>query len=222
MTTRTYKYIMSTLSVIGLVAMIVAMTAVSKERQRLMQEAEASGHEVMLVPIAEDTTLTDEPLGHITDFSLTNQFGKETKLSDLKGSIWVADFIFTSCESICPDMTTNMANVQRAFPDTPNVRFVSISVDPERDTPEVLAAFGERFGADPQRWDFLTGDKEYIKEISYQGFLIGSGDVMTNHSNKFILVDREGDIRGFYTGTDETDVARLTIDIRTLLDDPTV
>jgi len=202
--------------------MIVAMTAVSKERQRLIQEAEASGHEVMLVPIAEDTTLTNEPLGCITDFSLTNQSGKETKLSDLKGSIWVADFIFTSCESICPDMTTNMAKVQRAFPDTPNVRFVSISVDPERDTPEVLTAFGERFGADPQRWDFLTGDKEYIKEISYQGFLIGSGDVMTNHSNKFILVDREGDIRGFYTGTDETDVARLTIDIRTLLDDPTV
>jgi protein SCO1 len=222
MTTRTYKYIMSTLSVIGLVAMIVAMTAVSKERQRLIQEAEASGHEVMLVPIAEDTTLTNEPLGCITDFSLTNQSGKETKLSDLKGSIWVADFIFTSCESICPDMTTNMAKVQRAFPDTPNVRFVSISVDPERDTPEVLTAFGERFGADPQRWDFLTGDKEYIKEISYEGFLIGSGDVMTNHSNKFILVDREGDIRGFYTGTDETDVARLTIDIRTLLDDPTV
>lgn len=213
---------MTTLSVIGLAAMIVAMTAVSKERQRLLHEAEASGHEVMLVPIAEDTTLTDEPLGHITDFTLTNQSGQETKLDDLKGNIWVADFIFTSCKSICPDMTTNMAKVQSAFTDAPNVRFVSISVDPETDTPEVLTAFGEKFGANPERWDFLTGDKDYIKEISYQGFLVGTGDVMTNHSNKFILVDREGDIRGFYTGTDETDVARLTIDIRTLLDDPTV
>lgn len=219
MTKRTYTYIMTSLSVVGLIAMIVAMTAAKNERDRLVKEQQLLGHKIALSPVMEDTTLTDEPLGSITDFELTNQTGSKTSLNDMKGKVWVADFIFTSCSGICPDMTKNLATVQHAFVDEPDVRFVSISVDPDKDTPEVLAAFAEKFGADPERWNFLTGPKDYIKEISYQGFMIGSGEVMTNHSDKFILVDHQGDIRGFYTGTDMEDVARMNEDIRTLLND---
>lgn len=219
MTTRTYTYIMTTLSVIGLVAMLVAMSAISKERKRLLQEVVAAGHQVALIPVGSQQVLSDS-LGKVTDFELTNQSGQTTKRSDLDGKIWVADFIFTSCKSICPTMTKNLVTVQEAFSDAEDVRFVSISVDPVTDTPEVLTQFSEKYGANLERWDFLTGPEDTIKDISYQSFMMATGEEMTNHSPKFILIDRDGDIRGLYIGIDLMDVNRLKKDIQTLLDEP--
>ena len=221
MTTRTYTYIMTTLSVIGLVAMLVAMSAISKERNRVTQEVSMGGHQVALIPVGSQQVLSDS-LGTVADFELTNQSGQVMKRSDLNGKIWVVDFIFTSCESICPTMTKNLVTVQEAFSDSEDVRFVSISVDPVTDTPEVLAQFGEKYGADPERWDFLTGPKDYVQEISYKSFMLATGEEMTNHSPKFILVDRDGDIRGLYIGIDLMDVDRLKRDIQTLLQEPVI
>ena len=218
MTTRTYRIIMSTLSVIGLVAMLVAMGSINRKRNQMELEADADMHQVTLLPLDSQQVLSDS-LGTIRDFELTNQSGQLTTRNDLDGKIWVADFIFTSCESICPTMTENLSTVQDAFSNSEDVHFVSITVDPERDTPEVLTEFSEQFNVNPERWDFLTGPKEYIKELSYQGFMIGTGDEMTNHSPKFILIDRDGDIRGFYTGTELPDVERLKVDIQTLLNE---
>ncbi len=167
------------------------------------------------VPEAELDTLP--VLGQVSDFELTAATGQPFRADRLAGKVWVADFIFTSCAGICPVMTGEMAELHRAFEGEDRVEFVSISVDPETDTPEVLAEYGERYGADPERWHFLTGDIDYIHPLATQTFKIGSLDDLLIHSSRFVLVDGAGAIRGYYIGTDTEDVARLAGDIAELL-----
>ena len=153
----------------------------------------------------------------VPDFTLTDAKGESFSLDDMRGQVVVADFIFTACPGMCPMMAKEMKAIQDEFAEVSDLHFVSFSVDPETDTPEVLTAYGERYEADPERWHFLTGDIEETMRISVEGFKLGSEDAPLDHSSKFVLVDREGTIRGYYDSLYEPDMAQLRDDIRRLL-----
>lgn len=165
--------------------------------------------------------------GQVPDFSLVKTDGKKFTNADLTGKVWIADFIFTHCSGICPLMTGKMSSAAKELELEPEVRFVSFSVDPERDTPEVLAKYAERFNAAPDRWFFLTGDKAQIFKLSNQHFHLGVADVSpeerealdqsVRHSAKFVLVDREGQIRGYYDSDGPNAGVKLIQDARLLL-----
>jgi len=147
-------------------------------------------------------------LGHVPTFSLTDQAGRTVTDRDLRGSLWVASFIFTRCPSACPMLTAKFKALQGQLSSLSGIRYVSISVDPEHDTPEVLAAYARRFGADTTRWSFLTGPLAQIEQTVVKGFKIHIGTPQRNannptlidimHGEHFVLVDREGTIRGYY------------------------
>lgn len=164
-------------------------------------------------------TITELPvLSTLPDFSLTSDKGTEVTKATLAGKVWIADFFFTSCSGPCPVMTRSMAEVAKKLELYPEVEFVSISVDPETDTPEVLARYGEKFGANPARWHFLTGTVEAIQQIAVKGFMIGSVDDPVIHSTKFCLVDQKGQIRGYYTGTEAAETDQLIAAVHRLLE----
>lgn len=167
--------------------------------------------------VAEAETLP--VLSTLPDFSLTTEQNTPLSKSDLAGKVWVADFFFSSCSGPCPIMTRNMAGVAERLKGTPDLAFVSISVDPETDTPEVLSRYGAKYGADPAQWHFLTGDLAAIQTLAVEGFMVGSVDDPIIHSPKFCLVDREGRVRGYYTGTDEAELVELMFDIDQLIEE---
>lgn len=160
-------------------------------------------------------------LAELPEFTLTERSGNPISRDDLHGKVWVADFIFTRCPGPCPAMSRRFAELQRAFRNLDNVRLVSISVDPEHDTPEVLADYAESYGADPERWLFLTGEKEAILDLAVQGFKISAGDDPNLHGTHFVLVDRRGHIRAFYRSSDDETLAQLRRDVRRLAKEPT-
>lgn len=171
--------------------------------------------------IAESTTALSELAVHqqLPDFSLTDQRGVPFALSDLHDKVWVADFIFTSCATICPPMTIEMATLQDEFA-AEDVHFVSFSVDPERDTPEVLFRYADDYGADGSRWAFLTGQKETIYQLAHEGFNLAAGHRGSEilHSTRFVLVDRNQQLRGYYESRSPGSLQQLRKDIRTLLE----
>jgi protein SCO1/2 len=154
--------------------------------------------------------------GRVPTFQLISQTGEPFDRQALNGKIWVADFIFTHCSGPCPRMSAQMRRVQTAVTELPDVRLVSFSVDPERDTPTELAAYAARYHAQPGRWFFLTGDQKTLDALDRRAFMLGNVDGKLEHSTRFVLVDRQGRIRGYY-GTDQVDpTARLIVDIRRL------
>jgi protein SCO1/2 len=159
-------------------------------------------------------------------FTLTNRDGRAVRLQDLAGHPWIADFIFTRCPASCPLMTARMARLNRELPDDLPVRLVSISVDPEHDTPQVLQRYAESYKA-PDRWLFLTGGQEEIYRLSRKGFKLGIEIPSSSspggppvepilHSTRFVLVDGEGRIRGYYDGFDEDSMKKLRRDLETV------
>jgi len=155
-------------------------------------------------------------MGQINDFNLQGSDGKNVTLADLKGMIWVADFMFTTCSGICPMMTKNLASLHRSYKQEKDVLMVSISVNPETDTPEVLKAYAKKHNADAAQWLFLRGSNEAIKKIAVESFKLGSVDEPVFHSSYFTLVDRQGRIRGYYDGTDDEGVRKLFKDLAIL------
>jgi protein SCO1 len=155
----------------------------------------------------------------VTDFTLIEASGKTVKLADLRGKVWVASFIFTSCAGSCPIMTHHLAKSQADLPVRDDFKLVSISVDPERDTPAVLMQYAAKNGADRSRWLFLTGDKAQIHRLSRQTFKLAVDDSGTtvDHSSKFVLVDRNGVIRGYYSGLELDSVRQLVRDVTRVL-----
>ena len=154
----------------------------------------------------------------VPDFNLTTQQGESLTLSDMKGKIWVADFIFTNCPTICPAMTLEMASLQSEFVADP-VYFVSFSVDPERDTSDVLARYATAYGADDRRWHFLTGDKTHIYQLAEKGFSLAAGHNGTEllHSTRFVLVAPDGNIYDYYDSRSKPALLRLRRDVKALL-----
>ncbi|MDA1043697.1 MAG: SCO family protein [Verrucomicrobia bacterium] len=159
-------------------------------------------------------------LNRIPDFTLTNSFAKPFGLGDLTGKVWVADFVFTTCQTMCPIMMEQTVKLQKVLPRTKDLAFVSISVTPDYDTPEVLAEFAAKHRANRAYWHFLTGPMEDIKDLSVKGLKIGTQDDPVNHSSYFVLVDRNAAVRGYYDGMDEKAMKRLKKDIRHLLEKP--
>ena len=168
--------------------------------------------------------ISPQPLavyGQIPGFLLLDQTGQSFDQSSMRGKIWIADFIFTSCAGQCPLMTSAMRALQEKLPAA--VQFVSITVDPQRDTPAVLSEYAERSRADTQRWHFLTGDRAQIEQLCLNGFRLsyaegGSPTEPITHSSRFMLIDEEGKIRGIYDGTDPASNQRLIQEVRTLLE----
>jgi protein SCO1 len=155
------------------------------------------------------------------DFSLTERSQRTVTRKDLDGQVWVADFIFTHCAGICPTMSANMQKLQALLPK--EVRLVSFSVDPYNDTPQVLTEYANRYNADAERWLFLTGDAEAMQKLSVGGFKLaldptgGTEAEPITHSSRFVLVDRQGHIRGYY-GMEEVDALdRLVTDVKRLI-----
>jgi protein SCO1/2 len=162
--------------------------------------------------------------GALPDFELTERSGEGVNLETLRGKVWVADFIFTHCAGPCPLLSSRMSGLQKAVQDLDGVRLVSFSVDPERDTPEVLAEYAQRYQADAERWLFLTGSKEPLYRLVGEGFRLAVADGgpqagLITHSTRFVLVDQQGRIRGYYDGADPGAAEALLPDIRTLLAD---
>ncbi len=156
-------------------------------------------------------------------FSFTSEKGITFSSERLKGKIYVANFIFTRCEAQCKQMTNQMVRVQEAFKDDQNVSIVSFTVDPSYDTVEVLKQYAASYGAIPDKWHFLTGNKDSIYTLGQTGFFVSTMEeeglpVSFLHSEKFILVDQRGWIRGFYDGTDQKEVDRLIMEIQVLED----
>ena len=159
--------------------------------------------------------------GKLPAFSLANRDGRTIRLEDLAGAPWVADFIFTRCPASCPMMSARMARLERDLPRDVDVLLVSISVDPAYDTPEVLERYAKSFQA-PERWLFLTGEREDVRRLSIEGFKLGldmdpppgmAGPEPILHSTRFVLVDGEGQIRGYYEAFDEASTEKLRSDL---------
>lgn len=159
----------------------------------------------------------------VADFTYTNQEGEPFGLKDLKGEIWVADFIFTNCEDVCLPMTYNMAKLQKKVKDEgiKNVEFVSFSVDPSVDQPNVLKEFGEYFKVDFSHWNFLTGyEQEHIEEFAMDSFKAivkkPANQDQVIHGTDFYLVDQEGKIIKYYTGLNDIPYEEIINDIKAL------
>ncbi len=156
-------------------------------------------------------------IGNIPDFEFVNSEGETITLTSLKGKVWVADFIFTTCNMACPIMTGNMNIIHKKYKQNDDVRLVSISVYPEYDTPEVLTKYAAQYNADTNRWYFLTGEVSTVQEVIKDGFKIGDYEDIIFHSEKFALVDRSGMIRAYYNGMKTEDMKKLKKDINSLL-----
>ena len=159
----------------------------------------------------------------IADFAFVNQIGDTIRKEDMAGKIYVADFFFTTCPTICPVMKKEMLRVYEQFKGEPNFRILSHSIDPTHDTQAVLKDYAEKLGVpDAATWNFLTGDQEKIFEIGQTSYLTTTmADDMEPggflHSGAFLLVDQQGRIRGVYDGTKTEQVDRLLADIPKLL-----
>lgn len=156
--------------------------------------------------------------GVVPPFVLTNQDNQPFDSKALAGKVWVADFFFTICPDPCPTMSGNMKRLQDQFGERDDLDLVSITVYPQYDTPEILTSYAKKQRAG-ERWHFLTGEEDALLDLSVNGFMVGDPEKLLNHSTKFILVDREGNIRGFYEGTDPAAIEVLIEDINRLLNE---
>ena len=163
--------------------------------------------------------------GSVPDFSLTDRSGNSVTLAQLRGRIWIADFIYTTCTDTCPLQTAMMAKLQEEYAAQPDIQLVSITVDPERDTPQALALYADKYQANAKRWYFLSGPRDRIVQLIQQGFHLAvaaipagaDSDGMIPHSPRFVLVDKEARIRGYYDSRELEAFGRLKKDIDTLV-----
>lgn len=165
---------------------------------------------------------TDTAYHTIPNFSFTNQDGQTVTQKDVEGSIYVTDFFFTTCHSICPIMSSQMERIYTKFKNDPEVKFISHTVDPEIDTVEQLKTYAIKHNADAKQWMFVTGNKKELYEIARTGYLLNAeeGDGGPDdfiHTQNFALIDKDKRIRGFYDGTDSLEINQLIKDIDLLL-----
>lgn len=169
-------------------------------------------------------TAKDVPvLGALPEFSLVDQNEQAFTRGTMEGDIWVSAFVFTHCKSTCPRLTAHMKGLQTRVSDVPSANFVSVSVDPRNDTPEVIKAYMTKNELDERNWHFVTGEEEAIRHVVVEGFKVpigdedsraaGSDEIM--HSNSFVLVDQKAQVRGYYRANNDG-IGDLERDLRAL------
>jgi cytochrome oxidase Cu insertion factor (SCO1/SenC/PrrC family) len=194
-------------------------------------------------PPPEGTAETLADYGPVPDFQLTASDGRLVTLTGLRGTVWLANFIYTECTETCPLQSLQVQRLQGEFAGARDLRFVSITVDPAHDTPAVLQRYAAGYGADPERWLFLTGPKPAIQALARDGFKLGVSDVspaarsggpgwllgpgpafashgsggLILHSSRLVLVDRQARIRAYHRTDDPDSLARLRDNLRVLL-----
>lgn len=166
-------------------------------------------------------------VGEVPAFELVNEAGAKVAREDMLGGVWIADFIFTACGGTCPIMSQNLKNIQDRFEADPalagTVKLVSVSVDAERDTPEKMNDYAKAYGARRGEWIFLTGSRQATQDLAIKGFKLAvlegdkDGSEPIIHSQNFSLVDQRGRIRGYYDGTNASEVGKLLEDARKLV-----
>jgi len=178
-------------------------------------------------PVDVNPRLVDDSVKHISrnhriaDFNLTNQNGTTVSKRDFEDKIYVADFFFTRCQTICPVMTGNMRELQDHFIDDSDLKFLSHSVTPVMDSVPILRAYADKNKAIDGKWEITTGDKRHIYELARKSYFAvldegDGGDQDFIHTEQFILVDKKGRIRGFYDGTEKEEIQRIIEDIALL------
>ena len=178
-------------------------------------------------PADVNPRLVDKSVKHvrknhkIADFSLINQNGENITQEDYKDKIYVADFFFTRCQSICPIMTSNMAKIQMKFKEDNSIMFLSHSVTPIMDSIPVLREYADMKGVIDSKWNVTTGDKKHIYELARKSYFAvvdegDGGDQDFIHTENFVLVDKKRQIRGYYDGTNEEEMTELVEDIKLL------
>lgn len=162
-----------------------------------------------------------EPYFKVPGFNFINQDSAQIDQSFIKHKIWVANFFFTSCPSICPQMMHNLTQVQSAFAKDDDIRIISFTVDPDHDLPSRLNSYAQRYGINAKQWQLATGTKKDLYQFARKGLSVvatdgdgGPGDFI--HSDNFVLIDKDDHIRGYYDGTSNADVKKLIADIKTL------
>lgn len=180
------------------------------------------GNKEVVPPTAVGQKTADTVYHTIPDFRFLNQDSIWITPRNFQGSVYVADFFFTSCPDICPKMKTQMLRVYDKFKGNPEVKFLSHTIDPEHDSVAVLKDFAQQLGVEGDQWQFVTGDKEKIFEIGGESYMIIAKEDTTQanknvHSGHFILIDKDRRIRGYYDGTDKEEVDKLIKDIPKLL-----
>ncbi len=154
--------------------------------------------------------------GKVPDFSMVDSNGHAFNRKMLSGSVWIIDFIYTNCPAECPRMTSRMHRIAEQVQGEDNVGLLSISVDPGRDTPPVLNAFAQRYGGATAQWHFLTGDPSTVHLLAYTTFHVGDIIGKMEHGTYFILVDKRGRIRGYYSSFDPDSMKSLLKDAEAL------
>jgi protein SCO1/2 len=169
--------------------------------------------------------VTDTVYQTIPAFTFVNQYGDSTGSKQLQNKIYVADFFFTSCPSICPIMERNMLNVYNAYKDSADIKIVSFTIDPRHDTVPVLKKYADKLGITGNSWWFLLGSKEKVYDLAAKNYLVAVSQDSTVaggyvHQGYFMLIDKQGRVRGSYDGTDMKQVTQLIDDIKTLKAEP--
>ena len=190
----------------------------SKEKLPILGNREA------IVKTVNGKQITDTLYHQIPDFEFINQDSVKITQKDFAGKIYVADFFFTTCPTICPKMKTQMLRIFKKFKDNPKVAILSHTIDPRHDTPAVLKEFSKNLGIQNSMWNMVTGDKAKIYEIGQKSYMVSATDDPTQpggivHSGAFILVDKNRHIRGIYDGTEPERVDKLMADMEILLNE---
>lgn len=210
------KWVFVAFAAVWIVGMIIVYPMlVKQQRLQVFQPKDVN-------PELVDTDMQRTAKAHrIADFELIDQTGSVVTNETFKDKIYVADFFFTTCPSICPKMSANLTDLSKFYAGDDDIMFLSHSVTPERDSVSVLAAYAKKYEADNDKWKLTTGDKKHIYELARRSYfaVTTEGDGGVNdfiHTENFILVDKERKIRGFYDGTSPEDMERLKEDITIL------
>jgi len=216
-----YRYLFLTIGVLSVIILSLFYNALKPAKQLPIYTP------AMVNPELVDSLVqyqNNKQTHRIADFAFTNQNGQTITQEDYKDVIYVADFFFTTCQTICPIMKDNMVWLQEQIKDMPDVKLLSFTVTPDIDTPEVLHQYAQKKGVIDSKWNMVTGDKKEIYYLARQSFLavktaeVGELYDMV-HTENFVLVDKKGRIRGFYDGTVLDEEKQGVKNVRQLLED---
>lgn len=211
------RNIVQSLSLIFLLTIVLGCSQVPKELPYL-------GNKETVEKMIDGKMIVDTIYHKIPDFEFISQDSVKLTQEFVAGKIYIADFFFTTCPTICPKMKTQMLRIYEKYKDNPNVILLSHSIDPRHDTPAVLKEFRSNLGIKGNSWQMVTGDKAKIFEIGQKSYMVSAADDPTQpggvvHSGAFILVDKNRHIRGIYDGTVPAKVDNLMEDLEILLNE---